>query len=147
MVHGKVMPQKGEINAPIGRLPWNRMRFGVIADGREAHTLYEVKEYYQLKDKYDEVLSLLSVFPKTGRTHQIRVHMKHINHPVFADMLYAGRKNARDDRKYLQRIFLHAASITFQHPSTQEEMTLTAPLPEELKKFLEEHCERIVNHP
>ena len=132
LVHGKVTPKKGEITAPIGRLPWNRMRFGVVPDGREADTLYDVKEYLVLKNNRHEALSLLSVFPKTGRTHQIRVHMKHINHPVFADSLYAGRKNSRDDRKYLQRLFLHASTIIFHHPSTDKEMTLTASLPNEL---------------
>jgi len=143
LVHGKVIPEKGEITAPIGRLPWNRMRFGVVADGREADTVYEVKENFTLKNNRHQILSLLSVFPKTGRTHQIRVHMKHINHPVYADYLYAGRKNSRDDRKYLQRLFLHATTIIFHHPTTGEEMTLTAPLPNDLQNFIDEHCERI----
>lgn len=136
----------GEVTAPIGRLPWNRMRFGVVADGREAHSLYEVKNYYKIKNNPVNFLSLLSVSPKTGRTHQIRVHMKHINHPVFSDTLYAGRKNARDDRKYLQRIFLHAERITFHHPVTKKEMTLAAPLPSQLKNFLDEECLLIENH-
>ena len=134
LAHGKVEPQEGEINAPIGRLPWNRMRFGVIADGREAVTKFKVQS---LKFKVgNEPLTLLELFPETGRTHQIRVHLKHINHPIFGDFLYAGRKTARDDRKILERVFLHASKISFSHPVSGEALTFDCPLTEELQGVL-----------
>ena len=73
LVHGKVTPESGEIFAPIGRLPWNRMRFGVYPQGRESKTLYKVINAKSLKtDKSEEVLSLVELYPKTGRTHQIK---------------------------------------------------------------------------
>jgi 23S rRNA-/tRNA-specific pseudouridylate synthase len=84
----------------------------------------------------NETLTLLELFPKTGRTHQIRVHLKYFNHPIFADFLYAGRKTARDDRKILNRVFLHAHKITFMHPITKKEISIESPLPLELAQFI-----------
>ncbi|MGH7245437.1 MAG: hypothetical protein ACREGI_00710, partial [Candidatus Levyibacteriota bacterium] len=80
-------------------------------------------------------LSLVRLFPKTGRTHQIRVHLKYLNRPIVSDELYAGRKVARNDRKELPRLFLHAASITFVHPVSGETMTIDCPLPEALTAY------------
>lgn len=140
LVHGILAAKEGEVNVPIGRLDWNRKRFGVIADGREALTLYKTDAIYTLNTKKKEQLSLLTLFPRTGRTHQIRVHMKYLNHPIYADFLYAGRKTARDDRKFLSRVFLHAASITFHHPVSALEMRLQARLAPELQEFLDQNC-------
>ena len=145
LVHGVVSPQNGEITVPVGRLPWNRMRFGVVADGREAVTRYETDAVYMFKGGNKEKFALLTVYPKTGRTHQIRVHLKHINHPIFSDFLYAGRKTARDDRRVLDRVFLHAYSIAFTHPVSGEQMTLTAPLASELAEFLRGRLEIVVD--
>lgn len=131
LAHGKIMPLEGEINAPVGRLPWNRKHFGVLSGGREALTLYKVIKEYPIPD-----LSLVELSPKTGRTHQIRVHLQYIKHPIFADFLYAGRKVARDDRQLLSRVFLHASTISFTHPKTNKQMFFTAPLPEELQRVL-----------
>lgn len=137
LAHGKIVPEAGEINVPIGRLPWNRMRFGVLPAGRESKTQYKVLEYKKLKDgKNEEILTLAQAYPKTGRTHQIRVHMLHVGHPLFADSLYGGRKNIKSDRKLLSRHFLHASKISFNNPKNEQEMTFEAPLPEELKSFL-----------
>ena len=138
LVHGKVEPSEGEIDAPVGRLPWNRMRFGVLAKGRESVTKYKVLtiKYYVSKDNNKEPFSLLELYPETGRTHQIRVHLKYINHPIFADPLYAGRKTSRDDRKTLSRIFLHASKISFAHPQTNQSLSFENPLPDELNKFI-----------
>lgn len=142
LVHGKVTPKEGEINIPVGRLPWNRRQFGVVAGGREALTRYTVTSYLELKNgKKKEIVSLLEVSPETGRTHQIRVHMKYLNHPIFADFLYAGRKTSRDDRMLLERVFLHAYSISFMHPVTQKSVSFTAPLPDELEHVLSS-CEK-----
>lgn len=136
LCHGKIVDE-GEINVPIGRLPWNRMRFGVIPQGREAYTKFKVLEYKELDEGKDkEVLSLIKVFPKTGRTHQIRVHLQYAGHPIFADSLYAGRKTIARDRKLLKRHFLHASKISFNHPVTGELLNLEAPLPDELQVFL-----------
>lgn len=138
LVHGKVSPQEGEINIPVGRLPWNRRQFGVVAGGREALTRYKTIDSLQLTvNKKREILSLLEVSPETGRTHQIRVHMKYLNHPIFADFLYAGRKTSRDDRKLLERVFLHAYSISFNHPRTNERISFHSPLPPELQSVID----------
>lgn len=135
LAHGKVEPEEGEIRVPVGRLPWNRKQFGVIAGGREAITKYKVLSIkYHVSGK--ESLTLLELYPETGRTHQIRVHLKYTNHPIFADFLYAGRKTARSDRKYLSRVFLHAAKISFIHPRTGKIISFENPLANELKEFL-----------
>jgi 23S rRNA pseudouridine1911/1915/1917 synthase len=134
LAHGEVRPEKGEISSPVGRLPWNRKRFGVLAGGREAKTLYEV--VYSKKSREGETLSLLRLFPLTGRTHQIRVHLKYINHPIFGDPLYGGRKVSRKDRKILDRVFLHASKITFNDPTTGESLSFECDLPKELEDVL-----------
>ena len=144
LVHGEVKPESGEINVPVGRLSFNRKRFGVVAGGREAVTKYKVLsiKYYavpagrQVSDGKKEPLSLLELYPKTGRTHQIRVHLKYFGHPVFSDPLYGGRKTSRNDRKLLPRLFLHAAKISFLHPKTNKIISLESPLPQELVNFL-----------
>lgn len=110
LCHGKVEPSEATINAPVGRLPWNRERFGVMQGGREATTKYKVKNYYE---KDNENYTLLELFPKTGRTHQIRIHLKYINHPIVADTFYAGRKTSNNDRQWCERLFLHAYSLEF----------------------------------
>lgn len=134
VVHGKIENPTGVINAPIGRLPWNRMRFGVLPEGREAETHYKVLEYKQF---HGEPLTLVEVYPKTGRTHQIRVHFQHINYPVFADALYAGRKQGRDDRKVLPRHFLHASKMSLNNPVTNQPMELEDEWSSDLKNFYE----------
>lgn len=137
LAHGKVAPETGEINVPVGRLPWNRRQFGIVAGGRESVTFYTVEGYFRTPDKKKELLTLLRLNPITGRTHQIRVHLQYLGHPIFADFLYAGRKTQRDDRELLQRVFLHAATITFFHPLTGEQLSFTAPLPPELQRILD----------
>lgn len=133
LAHGDIKPETGEINVPIGRLPWNRKRFGVLAGGREAMTRYEVEAYYKFEN---EVLSFVRLFPKTGRTHQIRVHLKHINHPIFSDPLYGGRKVSISDRKILPRVFLHAEQISFLDPKTKVNVTYRSELSDDLQRFL-----------
>ncbi len=134
LVHGEIKPKNGEISVPVGRLPWNRKRFGVLAGGRPSITKYETVDVFE---KNGEMLSLVRLFPKTGRTHQIRVHMKYINHPIFSDFLYGGRKTARNDRKILPRVFLHAESISFVHPMTKKEVSSKIDLPLQLTEVLE----------
>lgn len=133
LVHGKVTPNQGEIVVPLGRLPWDRKKFGAVAGGRNATTSYKVLRYYKARS---ETLTLLELYPKTGRTHQIRVHLKYMNHPIFADSLYAGRKTAREDRKLLLRQFLHASSINFFHPQSRKLLSFKSPLAPELEDLL-----------
>src|SRR3989338_1107927 len=138
LVHGRLTPSEGEIVVPVGRLPWNRKRFGILAGGREATTNYKVLEIkrFEKKPGKTEELSLLEAYPKTGRTHQIRVHIKYCGHPIFSDSLYAGRKVAREDRKFLPRLFLHAAKISFIHPLSEKRVSFDSDLPEDLSGFL-----------
>lgn len=133
LVHGKMLEKKGEIEATVGRLPWRRDRFGVISGGRESKTLYKpLKEY----KKDGEDFTLVEFKPVTGRTHQIRIHAKHIHHPLVADDFYAGRKRSRADSKWCPRLFLHAAKISFLHPKTGKRVEYEAPLPDDLKAAL-----------
>jgi len=139
LAHGRIDPPEGEINVEVGRLPWNRKRFGVLSGGRGAVTHYKVIKNLKLKIKnFQEGLSLVELYPKTGRTHQIRVHLQYIKHPVFSDPLYAGRKTSKADRKLLPRIFLHASGISFYHPGTNKLMSFESPLPEDLQNFLQQ---------
>lgn len=135
LVHGRIVPGEGEVSIPVGRLPWNRMRFGVVPGGRESVTFYKVIAYYQ-NSRRNEFYSYVEFSPKTGRTHQIRVHAKYLGYPIFSDFLYAGRKTAKKDRKILNRVFLHAAKISFIHPSSGEEAHFESPLPAELESVL-----------
>jgi 23S rRNA pseudouridine1911/1915/1917 synthase len=138
LVYGAPPEDSGKIEAPIGRDPRNRVKMAVTRDGRQATTLYRVVE------RFDE-FTLLDVEIKTGRTHQIRVHLAHIKHPVVADSTYgAGRANSIKSAKLrasvtrLDRPFLHAARLGFAHPATGERMEFAAPLPPELRAFLEQ---------
>ncbi len=140
LAHGKIIPESGEINVPVGRLPWNRKQFGILPGGRESKTLYKVLKYYK-NPKTNEALSLVEIYPQSGRTHQIRVHLKYINFPVFSDFLYAGRKTARKDRKVLPRVFLHAAKVTFTHPAEGKEVRFESALPNELSELLKDLTE------
>jgi 23S rRNA pseudouridine1911/1915/1917 synthase len=134
LVHGKVDFLEGEITETVGRLPWRKDRFGIVPGGREAETHYKVIGYYENKiDKF----TLLELTPKTGRTHQIRIHLKHIGHPIVADDFYAGRKTSRNDRKWCSRLFLHAGGITFLHPKTGEKISFESDLPLDLRETLE----------
>ncbi|MDP3270001.1 MAG: 23S rRNA pseudouridine(1911/1915/1917) synthase RluD [Legionella sp.] len=127
----------GTIDTGFGRHPRNRLKMTVTGQGRQAITHYTVNKQY--KD-----FTLLDVRLMTGRTHQIRVHMAHINHPVAGDQLYSGRMrfpvNASDTLRTVLQQFkrqaLHASSLSFQHPVTHEEITCKAPIPEDFKLLL-----------
>lgn len=143
LVHGKVlgeasgpggpMARWGEVKMPVGRLPWRKDRFGVLPGGREATTQYKVVAYYMLHSTY---YTLLTLYPKTGRTHQIRIHLKYLGHPVVADEFYAGRKTARQDRKWCPRLFLHASAIKFSHPTSGQSLEFNSNLPKDLAASL-----------
>ncbi len=133
LLHGKVEPSEGEIEATVGRLPWGRDRFGVMPGGRESVSEYKVLKFYP-GDRGG--YSLVEFYPRTGRTHQIRIHAKHIGHAVVSDEFYAGRKTARNDRKWCPRLFLHASGVKFIHPGTGKEISFRSELPEDLAKVL-----------
>ncbi len=133
LLHGKVEPEEGRIEVTIGRLPWRRDRFGVLAGGRESVTEYKVIKFYKGNNGGH---TLVEFSPKTGRTHQIRIHAKHIGHAIVGDEFYAGRKTARNDRKWCPRLFLHAAGIKFIHPVTGKEVEFTSPLSRDLESSL-----------
>lgn len=124
LVKGEVFPGQGTIELPIGRDPRNRKRMTVVEEGREAITHYQVNQY--LGD-----YSLLEVMPKTGRTHQIRVHLSAIGYPVVGDPVY-GVKSA-----YIGRQFIHAHRLGFRLPSTNQYLEFSSSLPEDLKQALE----------
>jgi len=133
LVHGRVEPKEGTIEVPVGRLPWRRDRFGVLPGGREATTGYKAIRYY---DSKEAKFTFLELAPKTGRTHQIRIHLKYIGHPIVGDEFYAGRKTARNDRKWCTRLFLHASQISFFHPESNQKVTFSTNIPSGLKKAL-----------
>ncbi|OGE27400.1 hypothetical protein A3B42_03885 [Candidatus Daviesbacteria bacterium RIFCSPLOWO2_01_FULL_38_10] len=153
LVHG-IVAEAGVVEGAIGRNPGNREKFTVLPGAREAETEYEPLEKFKVQSEKLKVwfpdfnkiqmrklermqynqFTLLKCFPKTGRTHQIRVHLKHIGYPIVSDDKYAGRKMNRLDRRWCPRMFLHAAKIGFKHPATGKWMEIESELPEDLEK-------------
>ncbi|MCT4490783.1 RluA family pseudouridine synthase [Levilactobacillus parabrevis] len=117
IVHGNFKEEEGVIRAPLGRAPKDRKKQAVVADGRPAVTHFRVLERY---GNY----TLVSCRLETGRTHQIRVHMAYINHPVAGDPLYGPKKTLKGEGQ-----FLHARKLGFVHPTTGEQLDFTAPVP------------------
>ena len=125
LTHGYWSATEGLISLPIGRRRDDRKKFGVREDGRESTTYYEVKSEYstwefpkelKVDDRGYVGFSLVEFKPRTGRTHQIRVHAKQMGHPIVGDFDYAGRKRNREDRKWCNRVMLQAEKIEFEHP-------------------------------
>lgn len=131
LTHGIWKATEGEITLPLGRMQHNRKQFGVREDGRESTTAYTVAAEYKtwqfpremhVDDRGYGGFSLVTFRPKTGRTHQIRVHARHVGHPLVGDSLYAGRKRSREDRKWAGRVMLSAQSLELAHPITHQAM-------------------------
>ena len=125
LVHGGFKTESGIVDAPVGRHKINRKMMAVVPNGRPARTHYKVLRAYA-------GYTLLELKLDTGRTHQIRVHMKHIGHPVACDPVY-GIKN---EKLGFDKQLLHAESLTITHPKTDEIMTFHAPLPDDFKAVL-----------
>ncbi len=164
LVHGLFPADKMQdrINLPLARKPSNRQLMAVTAvGGRTALTLYQVQKSWPqfdfsrlqehfaasfpdqnltLKkrelDKLYQGFSLVQAMPKTGRTHQIRAHFTHLKHPLVGDQSYLSHKKARIDQLWCPRQFLHAQSLSFTHPVSQQPLTFTSPLPQDLQTAL-----------
>jgi len=141
IVWGKFQQQNGTIEASLGRSKKDRKKVAVTAEGKHAVTDYQViKEF--------EYLSLIRLKLRTGRTHQIRVHLAHVGHPVFGDPTYGGRsyqwgglegkraQHAQNLLKLIDRQALHAKTIGFVHPSTKESVEFDSELPEDMQEVL-----------
>ncbi|MEM7261906.1 MAG: pseudouridine synthase, partial [Planctomycetota bacterium] len=133
---------EGEVDLPIGRDPQHTKKMAIRTDGRgrSARTIYRVLEIFR-------GFALVECYPRSGRTHQIRVHMLHLGLPLAADKRYGRERtlsladlapsNAGECKDLvLERHALHAASLSFKHPVTCEEMTFSAPLPEDMLSLL-----------
>lgn len=125
LVHGRIAEDEGTINAPIGRSLKDRKKQAVVKDGRNAVTHFEVLKRYR---DYTFVKCIL----ETGRTHQIRVHMKYIGHPLVGDPLYGPKKTIKGNGQ-----FLHAGKLGFVHPTTGKLLVFEAPLPKIFQECLE----------
>lgn len=142
LVHGTFSVKEGIVSVPMERSRYDRQKFMVSVEGRMTETHYKVlKEFRSLSDVQFMVsgyqgFSLVELHPKTGRTHQIRVIMTHLKHPLVGDVKYVGRKRAKADVKWCPRHFLHAQSLAFTHPLTRERMIIEAQLPDDLQKVL-----------
>ena len=122
---GKVEPPSGVIDAPIGRAEGSIIRRCVCADGLPSLTEYEV---LQMNDRF----TLLRLCPRTGRTHQLRVHMAHLGYPLAGDWLYG-----REDKALIARPALHSYELWFTQPVTMQELHFTAPVPQDMQRLME----------
>lgn len=130
LVHGVIKQEAGTIDAPIGRSRKDRKKQAIVSDGRHAVTHFKVLKRYRH-------YTLVSCRLETGRTHQIRVHMKSIGHPLAGDPLYGPRKTLPGKGQYL-----HARELGFKHPRTGKQLLFTAPLPDYFQRMLD-HLDRI----
>jgi 23S rRNA pseudouridine1911/1915/1917 synthase len=140
IVHGTPDLNADKINAPLGMHPKIREKYAIRSEGgKEAITFYEVLEEFR-------GFSLLKLFPKTGRTHQIRVHLSYIKHPIVADDMYGGKlvylwqlKDAESavEEPIINRVALHAHSLEFKHPTTEKQARFEAPFPEDMQNLLD----------
>jgi 23S rRNA pseudouridine1911/1915/1917 synthase len=127
LLAGHLEPPRGRIDAPIGRHPHHRQRMAVLpVGGREAVTDYEVVAVYP-------GATLVAAYPRTGRTHQIRVHFASVGHPIVGDLVYGRRR----DRFGLERHFLHAQRLRFRRPNDGAELDFSSPLPSDLQAVLD----------
>ncbi len=130
-------PTNGTINAPIGRHPVHRKEMTVRTDGKEAVSHVQVIAF-------NHETSLVLIRPKTGRTHQIRVHLKHAGHPILGDAVYG---SSRMNQSFAPgRLLLHAYRLSFIHPFTNQPIQLSAPLPNDMKNWVKNLSDGISDH-
>lgn len=130
LVRGRPMPTQGTVRGNIGRHPTQRLRRAVVNEGGKAATTY-----YTTLQAVGSALTLLACRLETGRTHQIRVHMAHIGHPILGDKLY-GPKSGKDSLPTPARQMLHAAELGFVHPMTDAAMHWQTPLPPDMAEVI-----------
>lgn len=159
LVHGLLNEKSGSIDAPIVRVG-KFGKFGIAGKydlGRETRTDFELKATYVFcGEKFERFIdasrlsksrvnylrqnalkySFVYLFPKTGRTHQIRVHVKSIGYPVVSDLIYTPRKLLKFDLLWCPRLFLHAAQLEFEHPRVKKHVKFSSPLPKDLKNVI-----------
>lgn len=126
LVHGNIRRDEALIDAPIARHPINRKQMAVMETGRQARTWYCVQERFGQH-------TLVECRLETGRTHQIRVHMAYIRHPVVGDPVYSGHR----DQQGMIRQALHAYHLGFRHPRTAEPLSFSVPLPSDMAEILD----------
>ncbi|OGJ39402.1 MAG: hypothetical protein A3A82_01690 [Candidatus Pacebacteria bacterium RIFCSPLOWO2_01_FULL_47_12] len=146
LVHGILPLSEESFSAPIARLPGKSGKFGIIASGRPAETMFCATKHFQLSrpdwpEFYGE-FSLVEAKPKTGRTHQIRVHLAYLTHPIVSDTLYVGRKHLRLDKVWCPRQFLHASEIVFTQPRTKAKVIVRTELAGDLCDALQKLMNR-----
>jgi len=139
VVHGVPELSADRINQPLGVHPSAREKYAIRTNGKEAITFYEVLEEFR-------GFSLVKLSPKTGRTHQLRVHMAHLKHPIVADETYGGKvvyswqledRPAEAVEPLMARVALHAKALEIEHPATGKMMTFEAPLPDDMQTLLD----------
>lgn len=128
LVHGHMMPSEGTIRLPLSRSRFDREKWEIKYSGKSAETSWKVEKYFKNT-------SLVRLFPKTGRTHQIRVHLSHMGYPIFSDEKYLTKNLVRGDREKLGFQFLHAQKIGFR-TLDGEWKEVFAHLPIEAEKLL-----------
>ncbi len=130
LVHGTLKESQGIVSLPIERYSKNKSKFAIGTDlSRMAITEWRVKETYV-------DYCLVELKPHTGRTHQLRVHLQHMGHPIVSDPIYGWRKWLKEDLVFCPRLFLHATQLEFTHPVTGTLMTFDSPLPFDLAPTL-----------
>ena len=130
LVLGEVEEGNFEVSAPLKRNPKNRLKMAVVRGGKEAVTRFEL---IKVVDEGQMEASLLKCYPETGRTHQIRVHLACLNHPVVGDEIYMTKKQQSLVAETYKRLMLHAWKIKLVHPITKENLALEASLPTEFQ--------------
>lgn len=132
LVHGEVKPEKGIISKPIERHPkiWGKFTIGRDLS-KTAVTEWKTISHYSLHNNH---YSFMELRPLTGRTHQIRVHMKHLGYPVVADRIYLNKKTYEADKLWCPRLFLHAIRLEIIHPETRNIMNFDSDLSDDLKQ-------------
>jgi len=130
VVHGEIEDEILEINAPIGRNPKSPLRMAVVSTGKPAFTRVEKLKVFEIGDT---TFTLVRVFPKTGRTHQIRVHLFAIGHPVAGDEIYCAKNLLERDVEVFGRMMLHARFLGFYTPIDSKFQRFESPLPKEFK--------------
>ena len=128
LVHGHVLPSEGTVRLPLARSRFDREKWEIKYSGKTAETAWKVEKYYRRT-------SLVRLYPKTGRTHQIRVHLAHLGFPIYADEKYLTRSLVAGDRERLAHHFLHAEKIGF-FDMKHVWQEISAPLPDDMAKLL-----------